>query len=68
MLTTFAWQLKPKTMMGMANSAPESKWNRRTPLKRGSRSATTCRAQFRAQAIKAGAIQGQHGRAAARTL
>lgn len=26
MVTTLAWQLKPKTMMGMANSAPKSQW------------------------------------------
>ena len=28
MVTTLAWQLKPKTMMGMANSAPKSQRKR----------------------------------------
>ena len=28
MVTTLAWQLKPKTMMGMANSVPKSQWKR----------------------------------------
>jgi len=45
---TFAWQLKPKTMIGMANSAPKSHLKSSTPSKTPSLRVMTICAQLSA--------------------
>ena len=43
-VTTFAWQLKPNTMMGMANKAPKSQRKRRMSSKGAGLSEVICHA------------------------